>query len=354
MMIRPSARRVTVAAGLLVATLFPASSAFAHSAAPAHSTPALAGATAVLAHDSTDSRRGDSKRATAAKVALPKGFRPEGITSGPGSRFYAGSVSTGTIYAGDLRTGKGAVLVPGIAGASLRGLFWDRRTNLVWAVGSEGTTGVVLAFDGRSGDLKSRTTVPGATFLNDLVVTRNAVWVTDSAVDRLTRIALGKGGWPTTAAPTFVALGGPWPTSGAFRANGIRALPDGSLLVNHTAAGGLWRVDPKHATVSKLVVEGAPAVTSGDGLELVGKTVYVVRGNGANAVSVLTLRSHHGTWSAKVTGLLTSPDLDVPSTATAALGGIWAVNARFGVANPTTADYWVTQLPGKPSHESTH
>jgi hypothetical protein len=35
----------------------------------------------------------------------------------------------------------------------------------------------------------------------------------------------------------------------------------------------------------------------------------------------------------------------VPSTATAAGGSLWAVNARFGVASPGTASYWITRLP---------
>jgi hypothetical protein len=47
--------------------------------------------------------------------------------------------------------------------------------------------------------------------------------------------------------------------------------------------------------------------------------------------------------------VLTSTDLDVPATATIASGALWAVNARFGVADPATAEYWVTPLPLRPS-----
>ena len=41
---------------------------------------------------------------------------------------------------------------------------------------------------------------------------------------------------------------------------------------------------------------------------------------------------------------LTDPTLDVPSTATIRGGKVYAVNARFGVASPETADYWVSAL----------
>ncbi len=51
-------------------------------------------------------------------------------------------------------------------------------------------------------------------------------------------------------------------------------------------------------------------------------------------------------------GDITSPpapnNLDVPTTATFAAGKLWAVNARFGVTDPETADYWITRLPLKP------
>ena len=44
-------------------------------------------------------------------VSLPVDFAPEGIASGAGSTFYSASLTTGDIYQGDLRTGKGFVLV---------------------------------------------------------------------------------------------------------------------------------------------------------------------------------------------------------------------------------------------------
>ena len=49
-------------------------------------------------------------------IPLPNGFRPEGIASGLGSTFFAGSIPTGAVYRGDLSTGEGEVLVPPQAG----------------------------------------------------------------------------------------------------------------------------------------------------------------------------------------------------------------------------------------------
>jgi streptogramin lyase len=278
------------------------------------------------------------------QVGLPDGFRPEGIASA-GRTFFSGSLADGRIWRGDLITGRGAVLVPGVTGRSLRGMQVDPRTGLLWVTGNEGTTGIVLAVDTRTGAVVRRVEVPGAVFLNDLVVTRRAVWVTDSRVDRLTAVPLDRRGRPTTAPLRFVPLTGEWPTPEGLRANGIRALRNGSLVLNNSTAGGLYTVDPRSGVVTRIPVTGTPAVTGGDGLELVRNRLYVVRGTRGSDVTVLRLRLARDGWRATVTGVLTDPRLDVPSTATVALGRLWAVNARFGVASPSTASYSAVGLP---------
>jgi len=281
------------------------------------------------------------------EVTLPDGLRPEGITSGPGSRYYVGSLADGRIVTGDLLKGTSTTLLPGATGRQLRGLFWDDRTNLVWAAGNVGSVAHVFAVDGSTGSVALDAVVTGGVFLNDLVVADDAVWVTDSRVDRLTVVPLDAAGMPTGAAPSFVPLGGAWPAHDgtANNANGIRELPDGSAILNNSRVGGLWQVDPATGDTAAVPVTGGPGITGGDGLELVGSALYDVRGSGQAEVSVLTLRQDAaGAWSALWQGALTDPRLDVPSTATFAVGSLWAVNARFGVPTPDTAPYWVTPL----------
>ena len=106
----------------------------------------------------------------------------------------------------------------------------------------------------------------------------------------------------------------------------------------------------------EIVVRGGPRPVSGDGLVLRGDTLFDVRGSGGNDVSVFRLRRRNGRWVATAQGTLTDATLDVPSTATFATGSLWAVNARFGVASPDTASYWVTRLEtaltGRHGHRS--
>ena len=282
-------------------------------------------------------------------VPLPDGLRPEGITAGPGDTYYVGSLADGRIVTGDLSRRSSSVLLPGATDRQIRGLDHDARTGLVWAAGNVGAEAHVWAVDGRTGRVASDTVVSGGKFLNDLVVTRHAVWVTDSRVDRLTVIALGRSGQPTGADPAFLPLRGAWPAGDgvANNANGIRQLSDGSAILNNSRVGGLWRVDPATGVTTQVPVRGGPAITGGDGLELSGRTLYDVRGTGPAEVSVVQLERHRDGWSARYERTLTDASLDVPSTAVLVGGTLWAVNARFGVADPGTAPYWITPLAAR-------
>ena len=84
-------------------------------------------------------------------IALPNGWQPEGIAVGDGSTFYAGSIPTGAVFRGDLRTGAGSVLVPGMPGVrSATGLKYDRgrlfvsgaQTGKAWVYSA--TTGALI------------------------------------------------------------------------------------------------------------------------------------------------------------------------------------------------------------------
>src|SRR3954470_20443998 len=115
--------------------------------------------------------QGQGQGGLPSSVDLPVGTQPEGITSGPGATFYVGSVADGRIVTGSLRGGPVRTLLAPATGRSLRGLYFDHRTRLVWAVGSLGPVGHVWAVHARSGHVVSDAVVPGAGFLNDLVVT---------------------------------------------------------------------------------------------------------------------------------------------------------------------------------------
>ena len=116
-------------------------------------------------------------------------------------------------------------------------------------------------------------------------------------------------------------------------------------MLNNSRVGGLWQVNRFTGAARSIPVSGGPGIVSGDGLERAGSVLYIVRGTGGSAVAAVRLRGSRGCWRASWIGELTDPGLDVPSTATVIGGTLYAVNARFGVALPDTAPYWISRLP---------
>ena len=89
-----------------------------------------------------------AKAAFPETIPLPNGWQPEGIAIGQGTTFYVGSIPTGAIYRGDLRTGQGAPLVQGAAGRAAIGVDFDRGRLFV-AGGGPARAFVYDATDGR-------------------------------------------------------------------------------------------------------------------------------------------------------------------------------------------------------------
>jgi sugar lactone lactonase YvrE len=274
------------------------------------------------------------------RIQLPNGFQPEGIAIGRGTTFYVGSIPTGAVYRGDLRTGKGKVLVPSAPNRAAIGVAVDQRNRLFVAGGPTGMAFVYDAADGsllRSYQLASG---PGATFVNDVVVTGDAAWFTDSFRHVLYRIAIAPNGTIAPAA-SAVPLTGDYQPAPGFNLNGIDATPDGgTLVVVQSATGKLFTVDPATGA-THLIDLGGTLLPNGDGLLLHGRTLYVVQ-NSMNRIAVVRLAP--GLGSGVVTGYLTDPDFDVPTTIDRFGDRLYAVNARFSTPPTQTTEYSVVQV----------
>ena len=140
-------------------------------------------------------------------IPLPDDFAPEGIATGAGTTFYAGSITLGDIYRGDLRTGEGAIFIdaPEVRGAL--GLKADRRHGLLFVAG--GFTGEAYVYDLRTGApvASYQFGTPGASLVNDVIVTRDAAYFTDSFAPVLYVVPIGPGGELGSGEP--LALSGP-------------------------------------------------------------------------------------------------------------------------------------------------
>jgi hypothetical protein len=281
------------------------------------------------------------------RIDLPSGFFPEGIERGRGTSFFVGSLLDGAIRRGDFRTGSGAVLAPGAPGSAAAGIAYEARFDRIWVAGGGPQLvgrGDVRVYDASSGALLATYQPPGVGLLNDVAVTRNAVYVTDSGFPQLVVIPLARdGSLPPPSAATMLPVGGDMLQAPGINLNGIVA-KDGVLLVANSTTGRLFRVDRATGVAEEFDLGGAN-LSYPDGLELLGHTLYVVRPFD-NRVTVISLRAR--LTGGVVVGHLTDPSLDIPSTATVAAGRLWAVNLRFTTPVTPTTPYWITQLPLRP------
>jgi sugar lactone lactonase YvrE len=273
-------------------------------------------------------------------IALPPGFQPEGVVAGAGTTLYAGSLADGSIFQVDVATGEGSVLVPGEAGRVTVGLTFDPRTGYLYAAG--GMTGVAHIFDTNTGTLvESVRLTDTGTFVNDAVVAGDAVYFTDSNRDALYRLELGPDGAPSDAASELALTGDLASDPNAFNANGVAVTEDGTLIIVKSNTGQLYRVDPETGETREIDL-GGEALPNGDGLLLEGRTLYVVQ-NRDNQIAVVELTADLS--SGAVTGVLQSPDFDVPTTVAGFADALYAVNARFGVQVTPETEYAVVRVP---------
>lgn len=215
-------------------------------------------------------------------VSHEPGVIPEGIAVGRDGRMYVTSDATGQVYVGNVRDSQ---LSPFAAAAvTERGTSLGVHTDAggrVWSVG-----GNSLLVHHRSGRLMWTRTAEGgplaAPYLNDLALTREAVYVTDWAnavIHRAPRIRGGLG-----ELEKWLDIRPAWPGFPAqyWLLNGIVADRTGStLLVASNGTEAIWRVDT--ATKQVEPVDLADQSLGADGLVLDGTRLYGVLNYGAPA-----------------------------------------------------------------------
>jgi hypothetical protein len=266
-------------------------------------------------------------------IPTPNGFQLEGIAAGRGHTFYFGSLNGGAIFAGDARSGHIKELVPSQPVGLSVGMDYVSRSNQLFV--ANGFFGTGSVYHGTTGETLGvfPLTAPFAGFINDVIVTRDGAYFTDSFQPYLYKIPLSpNGSLPDPNDIETIALGGEYvfdTTPGVFNSNGIVATPNGDWLII-VSAGVLYRVDPTTGEATTINLTGASAVT-GDGLVLNDNTLYVVQ-NLLNQIGIIELNEDltEGVGG----GVLTSAFFRIPTTAAKIGGALYAVNARFDEIDP--------------------
>jgi hypothetical protein len=277
-------------------------------------------------------------------ISLPDGWFPEGIATGRGTDFYVGSLIDGSIYKGDLSSGAGEVLVGGEAGTIAVGLSHDARSNYLFVAGGGPALDPALlpairVFDGATGTQLAEYFVNGG-FINDVIVTREAAYFTDSFLAQYYVVPLSAaGGLPDASQIQTVPLSGDFIQVDGFNSNGIEATPDGRwlLLVNATT-GLLYRVDPQSGVAQDIDLGGA-LLDGGDGILLEGKTLYVVR---QGAITVVELSPDF--LSGTLVDTITIPNPVSPTTVAGFGNSLYTVDAKFPFLGDPTVPFEVQRL----------
>ena len=267
-------------------------------------------------------------------IPLPNGFQPEGVASGNGTELYAGSLATGAIYKADARTGAGELINEAGDFDQPRmavGLKHDSRSDVLWVAG--GFMGEGYVYDADTGESLAvvELTAPG-TFINDVVVTRDAAYFTDSFQPVVFKVPLDERGLPAGSAEALPLTGDFISVPGEFNSNGIDATPNGqTLILVNSVTGTLYTVDPDSGAASAIDL-GGEAVPSGDGILLDGRSLYVVQ-NLLNQIAVVELSPDLASGTVDPEPI-TSDAFAIPTTAAEFGSSLYAVNARFDVAPP--------------------
>jgi len=266
-------------------------------------------------------------------IVLPGATGTEGVARLNGQTFFAGDLLTGDIFRGKINKGVAEKFIDAPPGRFAAGMKADSSDKLLFVAG--GPTGQGYVYSTRTGaPLRSYQyqTPPNPTFINDVTLTRDGAWFTDSAQALLYFVPVVDG-VPSSSFRTLTLNGPAGELSGAFNNNGIQAVKGGAMLiVAHSGNGVLNLVDA--ATGASTTIAGV-SVPNVDGILIKGGRELFVAQNASNQISVWKLESDFLWGKRKKT--ITSPLFQFPTTVARFGGRLAVANAKFDTGFPPTA-----------------
>jgi sugar lactone lactonase YvrE len=267
-------------------------------------------------------------------IVLPGATSAEGIAAGRGATFYAGDLFAGDIFRGNLQRGTAELFIDAPEGRMAVGMAADVAHNLLFVAG--GFTGQAYVYDLRSGATVAtfQFGAPGTSIINDVALTKDGAWFTDSLQAQLYFVPVSGAG--VLGPSRTLALSGPAAViSGEFNLNGIAATANGkTLIVAHSGTSQLYTVDPLTGASATIAGVSVPNV---DGIVLEAGRLWAVQ-NFSNQVTRIRLAPDLS--AGVVEEVITSELFQVPTTAARFGSRLAVVNAKFDTGIPPTADQY--------------
>lgn len=290
----------------------------------------------------------------------------EGFAIGKGPTAYNSSPD-GSLYKVDLRSGKGEVLVDiqDPFDCSKLGMRVDDRTNYLFVAGCIYGNALVLDTD-NGGTIMEYQLNQSAGFglPNDLTITKDAVYFTDSYRPVLYRLPLSRNGAiPLDAGaateiplpPEFTLDPDNDPCCGG---NGIVSTPDGkTLIIGHSNLARLYRLDTASGDIAQIAVDG-PLSGFLDGIAMHGNTLYIMTpydfpGPPVSIDKIQVVELDKDYLSGTLVDEITDPE-NLDGVASGAIFGnsLYVNNARYTTEFPPSPDtpFWVTKLKIRPKN----
>jgi hypothetical protein len=288
-------------------------------------------------------------------VSALTGAPPEGFAIGRSYTAYNGSID-GSIYKMNLRTGEGEILVEAEPDFDIftdcykLGMRVDPRSNYLFVAGCQ--IGNAYVFDAETGEeiMQYQLAPEFATVINDLTITKDAVYFTDSFLPVLYRLPLGpRGRIPANAdAATVIPLPDNFINLDPFccAGNGIVSSADGkTLIVGHSNNAQLFRVDTTTGDVDEIIVD-PPLSGFLDGIVLHENVLYILTPTfGPPDPEMIQVVALDDAWlTGERLGFITDPSLDGPASGGMFGDSLYVNKARYFDFPESDTEYWITKL----------
>ncbi len=279
-------------------------------------------------------------------IVLPGASSAEGIAEGRGNTFYAGDLFRGDVFRGDLELRTAELFIDAPEGRMAIGMSADLEHELLFVAGGGAfpgapgdSPGLAYVYDSCTGATVATYELgdPGGSFVNDVTVTPDGAWFTDSRQARLYFVPV-RDGEPGTAR-TLELTGGASELPADINLNGIAAARDGeTLVVAHSANGAVYTVDPETGSSARIAGVDVPSV---DGIQVEGNDLWAVQ-NELN--QVVRVRLAEDLASGTVEETIRDEDFQIPTTLIVEDDRLAVVNAKFDTGIPPTADQFEVVL----------
>jgi Cu-Zn family superoxide dismutase len=268
--------------------------------------------------------------APTSRIALPDGYEyPEGIDLDPAT----GVLYAGTVFGGAIATvspdGSVTELIPANADGRTIAIGLAVGADRLWIAGGFDSTLYEYELDGTF--VGRHVAAPAAGVLNEVVVTDEGVFVTDSTQRTLWRLPAGAAADAPLEPAIDLAAQGVEYVADAYNWNGIEQLPDGTLITVQTATGQMYAIDPMALTVREIPTTGDSLVDA-DAFVVFDEDTLFVNRNASDTIARVDLCPELA--CAEVTTALVDETLDFPTGITRRGDELVVVAAQFDKGGP--------------------